>query len=282
MLINSVHRVPVRRALAAMAAPLAAAALTLSTPALGYAAGPDPASPATISAAGPAPAGPGCRHHNCWPRPGWGGGHGGGWGHGSWGGHGASAGTANPRTGAAPANLRPRGGGTSSPTSASGPADGVSLTFAGLPTPPRTTNAAAIQGHSLMTPALRASTIGPMATALSAPPRTSRRSLKAPPRHLAVGALSAAVSAVMLAAPAAAGPGEPGPQAPGNAQIIITELKTRGDQVIINGDTTGKPLAKCTATAVRVGRHIYNQVPQRKGPPTRTLAAHVMYVTVQC
>lgn len=133
-----------------------------------------------------------------------------------------------------------------------------------------------------MTPALRASTIGPMATALSAPPRRSRRSLKAPPRHLAVGALSAAVSAVMLAAPAAAGPGEPGPQAPGNAQIIITELKTRGDQVIINGDTTGKPLAKCTATAVRVGRHIYNQVPQRKGPPTRTLAAHVMYVTVQC
>lgn len=92
MLINSVHRVPVRRALAAMAAPLAAAALTLPTPALGYAAGPDPASPATISAAGPAPAGPGCRHHNCWPRPGWGGGHGGGWGHGSWGGHGGFGG----------------------------------------------------------------------------------------------------------------------------------------------------------------------------------------------
>ncbi|MEC4873945.1 hypothetical protein R2361_26735 [Mycobacteroides chelonae] len=76
---------------------LAAAALALSTPALGHAAGPDPASSATISAAGPAPAGPGCRHHNCWPRPGghgggWGGGHGGGWGHGSWGGHGGFGG----------------------------------------------------------------------------------------------------------------------------------------------------------------------------------------------
>ncbi|KRQ20544.1 MULTISPECIES: hypothetical protein [Mycobacteroides] len=121
-----------------------------------------------------------------------------------------------------------------------------------------------------------------MATALSAPPRTSRRSPKAPPWPLAVGALSAAVSAVMLAAPAAAGPGQPGPRVPGNAQVIITELKARGDQVIINGDTTGKPLAKCTATTVRVGRHIYNQVPQRKGPPTRGLASHVMYVTVQC
>lgn len=122
----------------------------------------------------------------------------------------------------------------------------------------------------------------PLTTAWSARPRTSRRSPKATPWHLTVGALAGAVSAVMLAAPAAAGPGQPGPQAPGNAQVIITELKARGDQVIINGDTTGKPLAKCTATAVRVGRHIYNQVAQRKGPPTRTLASHVMYVTVQC
>ncbi len=112
---------------------------------------------------------------------------------------------------------------------------------------------------------------------------TSLRAAARRPGRLVVGvALGAALTALTWAAPAAAGPARPGPQAPGNAQVIITELKARGDQVIINGDTTGKPLSKCTATAVRVGRHIYNQVPQRKGPPTRTLASHVMYVTVQC
>ncbi|WP_164909451.1 hypothetical protein [Mycobacteroides franklinii] len=104
------------------------------------------------------------------------------------------------------------------------------------------------------------------------------------PRALAAAALTVAASLTALAwaAPAAAGPAQPGPKAPGNAQTVITELKTRGDQVIVNGDTTGRPLSGCTAISVRVGRHIYNQVPQRKGPATRALASHVMYVTVQC
>lgn len=95
-------------------------------------------------------------------------------------------------------------------------------------------------------------------------------------------AVAAGLTALALAAPAAAGPGQPGPQAPGNAQTVITELKARGDQIIINYEGPAKPLSACTATSVRVGRHIYSQVPQRKGPATRTLASHVMYVTVQC
>lgn len=95
-------------------------------------------------------------------------------------------------------------------------------------------------------------------------------------------AVGAGFAALALAAPAAAGPAQPGPQAPGNAQTVITALKARGDQVIVNGDTAGKPLSACTAISVRVGRHIYNQVPQRKGPATRSLVSHVMYVTVRC
>ncbi|EUA48148.1 MULTISPECIES: hypothetical protein [Mycobacteroides] len=95
-------------------------------------------------------------------------------------------------------------------------------------------------------------------------------------------AVAAGLAALAWAPAAAAGPAQPGPKVPGNAQSVITELKARGDQVIVNGDTTARPLSGCTAVSVRVGRHIYNQVPQRKGPPTRTLASHVMYVTVQC
>ncbi|MEC4835980.1 hypothetical protein R2362_15255 [Mycobacteroides chelonae] len=94
--------------------------------------------------------------------------------------------------------------------------------------------------------------------------------------------IAVGLTGLAMAVPAAAGPGQPGPQAPGNAQVIITELKARGDQVIINHSGPAKPLSQCTATSVRVGRHIYNQVTQRKGPATRTLASHVMYVTVQC
>jgi hypothetical protein len=94
--------------------------------------------------------------------------------------------------------------------------------------------------------------------------------------------LAAGVVAVVWAAPAYAGPMQPGPQAPGNAQTVITALKGRGDQVVINRSGPKKPLSQCTATSVRVGRHIYRQAPQRKGPPTRSLASHVMYVTVQC
>ncbi len=99
---------------------------------------------------------------------------------------------------------------------------------------------------------------------------------------VAVAAGFTALTGLTLVAPAAAGPAQPGPQAPGNAETVVTALKARGDQVIVNGDTAGKPLSACTAISVRVGRHIYNQVPQRKGPATRSLASHVMYVTVQC
>lgn len=95
-------------------------------------------------------------------------------------------------------------------------------------------------------------------------------------------ALTTGLAAVVLAAPASAGPAQPGPRGPGNAQAIITALKGRGDQIIINRNGPTKPLSQCIATSVRVGRHIYNQVPQRKGPATRSLASHVMYVTVQC
>lgn len=102
-------------------------------------------------------------------------------------------------------------------------------------------------------------------------------------RGHAVGlALAAGLVAVLSAAPVSAGPAQPGPQAPGNAQAVITALKTRGDQVIVNRSGPVKPLSQCIATSVRVGRHIYKQVPQRKGPATRTLASHVMYVTIQC
>lgn len=94
--------------------------------------------------------------------------------------------------------------------------------------------------------------------------------------------LAAGIVAVVWAAPAYAGPTQPGPQAPGNAQAVITALKVRGDQVVINRNGPKKPLSQCAATSVRVGRHIYRQAPQRKGPPTRSLASHVMYVTVQC
>ncbi|WP_371750666.1 hypothetical protein [Mycobacteroides sp. LB1] len=102
------------------------------------------------------------------------------------------------------------------------------------------------------------------------------------------GLATAAGLALALAAPASASvpasvdPARPGPQVPDNAQAVITALKRRGDQVIINRNGPTKPLSQCIATSVRVGRHIYNQVPQRKGPPTRSLASHVMYVTVQC
>lgn len=104
-------------------------------------------------------------------------------------------------------------------------------------------------------------------------------------RRAAAAAVAAGLTAftgLALVAPAAAGPAQPGPQAPGNAQTVIAALQARGDQVIVNGDTAGKPLSACTAISVRVGRHIYSQVPQRKGPATRSLASHVMYVTVQC
>ncbi len=94
--------------------------------------------------------------------------------------------------------------------------------------------------------------------------------------------LVAGTVALVWAAPSYAGPTQPGPQAPGNAQTVITALKVRGDQVVINLNGPKKPLSQCTATSVRVGRHIYRQAPQRKGPPTRSLASHVMYVTVQC
>ncbi|WP_411550421.1 hypothetical protein [Mycobacteroides salmoniphilum] len=95
-------------------------------------------------------------------------------------------------------------------------------------------------------------------------------------------ALVAGIAAVVWAAPAYAGPTQPGPQAPGNAESVITALKLRGDQVVINRNGPKKPLSECTATSVRVGRHIYRYAPQRKGPPTRSLDSHVMYVTVQC
>ncbi|SKL50872.1 MULTISPECIES: hypothetical protein [Mycobacteriaceae] len=93
---------------------------------------------------------------------------------------------------------------------------------------------------------------------------------------VAVAAGITAFTGLALVAPAAAGP------APGNAQTVIAALRARGDQVIVNGDTAGKPLSACIAVSVRVGRHIYNQVQQRKGPATRSLASHVMYVTVRC
>ncbi|TDH23607.1 MULTISPECIES: hypothetical protein [Mycobacteriaceae] len=74
-----------RRLTAAVAAPLAAFTLALSAPALAQAAGPGRAADSISTQA---PAGPGCRHHNCWPRPGHGGGWGGGWSHGGgWGPH---------------------------------------------------------------------------------------------------------------------------------------------------------------------------------------------------
>lgn len=118
--------------------------------------------------------------------------------------------------------------------------------------------------------------------AIQAPQTALAASMVFGPRRIAAAAVAAGFAALAWAAPAAAGPGQPGPQAPGNAQVIITELTARGDRVIVNGDTTGKPLSGCTAVSVRVGRHIYNQVQQRKGPATRTLASHVMYVTVRC
>lgn len=95
-------------------------------------------------------------------------------------------------------------------------------------------------------------------------------------------ALAAGLAAVVFSAPAAAGPAQPGPQAPGNAQAMVAELKGRGDQVIINRSGPAKPMSQCRATSIRVGRHIYKQVPQRKGPPTRSLDSHVMYLMVQC
>ncbi|MUM22657.1 hypothetical protein FZI91_13230 [Mycobacterium sp. CBMA271] len=94
--------------------------------------------------------------------------------------------------------------------------------------------------------------------------------------------MAAGLAAVVLAAPASAGPVQPGPHGPGNAQAVITALKSRGDQIIINRNGPSKPLSQCIAPSVRVGRHIYSQVPQRKGLATRSLASHVMYVTVQC
>lgn len=95
-------------------------------------------------------------------------------------------------------------------------------------------------------------------------------------------ALAAGLAAVLFSAPAAAGPAQPGPRGPGNAQVMVSELKGRGDQIIINRSGPAKPLSQCVATSIRVGRHIYKQVPQRKGPPTRSLDSHVMYVAVQC
>ncbi|MDO3105739.1 hypothetical protein D2E71_14465 [Mycobacteroides abscessus] len=95
-------------------------------------------------------------------------------------------------------------------------------------------------------------------------------------------ALAVGLAAAVLAIPAAAGPAQPGPQAPGNAQDLIAALKSRGDQVIINRSGPVKPLSECVATSVRVGRHIYKQVPQGKGPAIRSLDSHVMYVMVQC
>ncbi|MEN4420191.1 hypothetical protein VXD82_04115 [Mycobacteroides chelonae] len=100
--------------------------------------------------------------------------------------------------------------------------------------------------------------------------------------RLGGSALAAGFAAIALAVPASAGPTQPGPQAPGNAQALVAALKLRGDQVIINRSGPLKPLSQCTATSIRVGRHIYDQVPQRKGPAKRQLASHVMYVTVQC
>ncbi|SLJ59006.1 hypothetical protein [Mycobacteroides abscessus] len=119
-------------------------------------------------------------------------------------------------------------------------------------------------------------------TLVSATITAALRAATASPWCRAALPIVVGLTGLAMAVPAAAGPGQPGPQAPGNAQVIITELKARGDQVIINHSGPAKALSQCTATSVRVGRHIYNQVPQRKGPSTRTLASHVMYVTVQC
>ncbi|WP_078309743.1 MULTISPECIES: hypothetical protein [unclassified Mycobacterium] len=76
-----------------------------------------------------------------------------------------------------------------------------------------------------------------------------------------------------------------GPKDLGNADLVITSLKARGDRVVINRRGSA-PLAECVATSVREGRSEYRWQRVRSADPTSPLVQvldyRVMHVNVDC
>ncbi len=76
-----------------------------------------------------------------------------------------------------------------------------------------------------------------------------------------------------------------GPKNHGNADVVITSLKARGDKVVINRRGSA-PLTECVATSVREGRSEYRWQRIRVADPTSPLVQvldyRVMHVSVEC
>ncbi|MUM16681.1 hypothetical protein BI330_09845 [Mycobacterium sp. CBMA 623] len=76
-----------------------------------------------------------------------------------------------------------------------------------------------------------------------------------------------------------------GPKNLGDAEVVVTSLKARGDKVVINRRGSA-PLTECIATSVREGRSEYRWQRVRGADPTSPLVQvldyRVMHVSVEC
>lgn len=92
---------------------------------------------------------------------------------------------------------------------------------------------------------------------------------------------AAAGALIAVGAPRA----DAGPKNHGNADLVITSLKARGDRVVVNRRGSA-PLAECIATSVREGRSEYRWQRVRVADPTSPLVQvldyRVMHVSVEC